>query len=66
MLREIEREVSGFAETCAQAPDQVFLWLIGKIAEGVEPKDMVRIWIIAGLHISRMYKVCISPREGIG
>ena len=66
MLREIERKVDGFAEACAQAPDQVFSWLMGKNAEGVESKDMVRIWTIAGLHISRMYKTCICTREGIG
>ena len=65
MLREIESDVGGFAEACTQAPDQVFLWLMGKNAEGVEPKGMIRIWAIAGLHISRMYKVCIGPREGI-
>ena len=66
MLREIKREVGGFAEICSQAPEQVFLWLMGKSAEGIEPKDMVRIWIIAGLHISRMYRDCIIQREGIG
>ena len=66
MLSEIEREVNGFEEACAQAPEQVFWWLMGKSAEGVEPKDMIRIWVVAGLHISRMYKDCIATREGIG
>ena len=66
MLREIENEVSGFAEACVQAPEQVFWWSMGKSAEGVEPKDMIRIWVKAGLHICRMYKDCIRPREGIG
>ena len=66
VLSEIEREVNGFAEACAQALEQVFWWLMGKSAEGVEPKDMIRIWVVAGLHISRMYKDCIATREGIG
>ena len=66
MFHELEREVTGFSELCTQAPDQVFLWLIGKGAEGVESKDMVRIWVIAGLHICRMYRDCINQREGIG
>ena len=55
MLNEIEREVNGFAEACVQAPEQVFWWLMGKNAEGVEPRDMIRIWVVAGLHISRMF-----------
>ena len=34
MLEEIERKVDGFAEACAQFPDQIFLWLMGKNAVG--------------------------------
>ena len=66
MLEELEQKVIGFAEASMQTPDQVFLWLMGKQAEGLEPEDMIRFWSISGWHISRLYNRCIRYREGIG
>ena len=66
MFREIEMEVEGFAEACAQTPEQVFLWLLGKQREDCEPKAMISMWTIAGWHICRMYNHCIRSKEGVG
>ena len=37
-----------FKVLSANNPDQVFLWLMGKIIEGREPHAMTQIWLIAG------------------
>ena len=66
MLAEIEEKVTGFTRISIQAPELVFLWLMGKQAEGLNPEEMIRVWIIAGQHICRMYNSCIMSREGVG
>ena len=63
---EIERVDERFNERCANAPDQVFFWLMGKAIDGVEIDFMTNIWIVAGYHICNMYNRRISQREGVG
>ena len=66
MFKEIQKVDKEFEARCANSAAQVLYWLLGRHIDNVDVDVMSNIWIIAGHHISNMYRARIHSREGVG